>query len=421
MASLPHCEVSSMSESPGKPHVLIVGAGLGGLAAAAAMLGRGIDVDVYEQAPELGEIGAGISVSANGTAVLFALGLEQEIRYWGVPAGNRELRLWNTGQTWSLFSRGGPPAEVRYRYPMFTLHRVDLLNILIKAVRRLKPNAIHLSKRCITFDQQNGGVRVRFEDGGSAIGDVLVGADGIHSHVRKLLFGPASPRFTGQVAWRGLASLASLPEHQRRIAQTTWMGPTAHVSCYPVRRAELFNFVGQVDHSDWQVESWIEEGTVEECLADFEGWHDDIRRMITNNTRLYKWGMFLRDPLQRWTEGHVALLGDACHSMLPYLGQGANSTFEDAYVLARCLERWRSEPNIALKRYEALRRERATQIVHASEEMARTYHNKALANPRDAETYINTNWHPDKVGARYDWIYGYDAVTVPLSEPSPEL
>ena len=395
-----------------KPHVLIVGAGIGGLAATLALLQRGFDVDVYEQAPELKEVGAGVSISANGSAALFALGLEAPLRACAVSANQRDVRLWSTGQTWSLY-RGGPPAEQRYGYPSFTLHRVDLHGMLLEAVRLLKPGAIHLNHRCTGFDNTDGGVVVAFEGRGSATGDVLVGADGIHSKIRHHLFGPAHPRSTGQMAWRGVAPMNGLPASLQKVAQVTWIGPTAHISCYPVRNCELFNFVGQVDRDDWQVESWIQEGSLEECLADFPGWHPDVKRMIENNSKLYKWALFLRDPLPHWTEGRVTLLGDACHSMLPYLGQGANSAMEDGLVLARCMETSGAEPGDALRRYEAARRERTTRIVEASAEMASTFHNKALAHPDTADKYIAEQWHPDTVRARYDWIYGYDASKVP--------
>jgi len=399
-----------LKKDDAKPRILIAGAGIGGLAAALALLKRGFDVEVYEQAPELGEVGAGVSISANGSAVLFGLGLEQPLRQWGVSANDRQVRLWSTGESWSLY-RGGPSTEERYGYPAFTLHRVDLHAMLVDAVRRLKPDAIRLNRRCMGFDQKGPRVELRFADGSAAAGDVLVGADGMHSHVRRQLFGAAVPRFTGQVAWRGVTPIERLPE-QKREAQTTWIGPAAHVSCYPVRRCELFNFVGQVERDDWRVESWIEEGTVEECLADFPGWHAEVRRMIENNDKLYKWALFVREPLARWTAGRVSLLGDACHSMLPYLGQGANSALEDALVLARCLEASPGEPERALERYEAARRERTTRLVNASAEMAKTFHNGALADAAGAEKYVSAEWHPNKVRARYDWIYKYDATRV---------
>lgn len=395
-----------------KPHVLIAGAGLGGLAAALALLQRGFDVDVYEQAAALGEVGAGVQISANGTRVLFELGLEEPVRMWGVRAVDKEIRLWNTGQTWSLFKRDSAPIGERYGVPMFLLHRGDIHAALVEAVRRAKPGAIHLDHRCTGFEQDGQGVKARFANGATATGDVLVGADGLHSQIRTQMFGASVPRFTGQVAWRGMVPMGRLPEYQRRMVGTNWIGPKAHVTCYPVRRGELFNVVGQVDRDDWQVESWNHEGTHEECLADFPGWHPEVQCMLENTTTLYKWGLFLREPLERWTTERVTLLGDSAHAMLPYLGQGANSAFEDGLVFARCLEALPSDPVKALARYEAARRERTTNLVNRSYDMAGTFHNEAMADAAGAEKYINTEWHPSKVGARYDWIYQYDAKTV---------
>ncbi len=400
-----------------KPRVLVAGAGLGGLAAALAMLRRGIDVDVYEQAPHLGEVGAGVQISANGTAVLFALGLEAALRRDAVEVSDKEIRLWNTGQTWRLFSdgRGGDlPAGGRYGYPMLMLHRKDLHAALVSAVRSLKPNAIHLDRRVTGFEQTATEARLSFDDGNAARGDVVVGADGLHSRVREQLFGPTGARFTGQVVWRGLVPIERLAADQRRLVGTNWVGPAAHVTCYPVQRGELFNFVGQVDRTDWQVESWVTEGTTAECLADFAGWHTDVRHMIESAPTLYKWALFLRDPLPRWSVGRVTLLGDACHAMLPYLGQGANMALEDGVVLARCLDEWAGDPETALQHYETARLERTRRVVVDSAAMAGTFHNAEMSDAAGAERYVERQWNAARVRARYDWIYEYDATRAPI-------
>jgi len=394
--------------------VIIAGAGLGGLAAALALLHRGIDVEIYEQAPSLGEVGAGVQISANGTGVLFALGLKDEVLRDGVPVTDKEVRLWNTGQTWSLFKGDALPAGGRFAYPMFTLHRKDLHAMLVRAVRALKSDAIHLARRCVGFETTGNGVRVDFEQGPSTSGSILVGADGLHSQVREQLFGSIAAEFTGQLAWRGLVPMERLRPEQRRLVGTNWVGPRAHVTCYPVQRGELFNFVGQVDRSDWQVESWVSEGSVEECLADFPGWHPDVRSMIECAPKLFKWALFLRQPLPRWSIGRVTLLGDACHAMLPYLGQGANMALEDGLVLARCVESQRADPRAALASYEAARRDRTQRMVRASAEMAGTFHNEAMAEAAGAQRYVEAQWNGAKVRERYDWIYGYDAVTSPI-------
>ena len=329
-------------------------------------------------------------------------------------AADKEIRLWSTGRTWSLFNRDSATIGDRYGVPMFTLHRGDLHAALVEGVRKLNPEAIHLDHRCDGFTQSQNGLELKFANGMSAKGDVLISADGLHSQIRAQLFGAAKPRFTGQIAWRGLVPMDALPEHQRRMVATNWIGPEAHVTCYPVRRGELFNVVGQVDRDDWQEESWTTQGSHEECLADFPGWHPEVQCMFRDITTPYKWGLFLREPLNSWTQGRVTLLGDAAHAMLPYLGQGANSSLEDGLVLARCLEAWPDEPGKALARYEAARKERTTNLVDGSAAMAAKFHNEAMAEADTAEQYINTEWHPNKIGARYDWIYQYDAKTATI-------
>jgi len=395
-------------------HVLIAGAGIGGLSAALALLNAGIDCDLYEQAPELREIGAGLQLSPNGTRVLFALGLEASLRRDGVETGDKTIRLWSTGQSWSLYDpKVATPAE-RFGSPMFLMHRGDLHQMLVEAVRAKKASAIHLNARCADFEQNESQVRLKLEDGREITGDILIGADGLHSRVRQKLFGPATPKFTGILAWRGLAPIERLPEHLRRPISTQWLGTNGHVTCYPVHRGKLLNMVGEVERDDWRLESWVEPGTHEECLLDFPGWHRDLLDIVDSIDQLYKWGLHLREPLPQWSVGRVSLLGDACHAMLPFLGQGANMAIEDGCVLARCVAKFRDGPAHALKRYEAARRERTTGVVQRSAAMAGTFHNDALSDAKVGAGYISSNWDPDKVRTRYDSIYFYNALTVEI-------
>jgi salicylate hydroxylase len=397
--------------------VLIAGAGIGGLTAALALLRSGIDCEVYEQASELKEIGAGLQLSPNGNCVLFNLGLEEDVRRAGVQTKDKEIRLWSTGQRWSTLDPKAGSPEQRFGYPMFLMHRGDLHAMLVNAVRREKADAIHLNARCVEVEQDEGdegGVRLKMEDGRTAAGDVLIGADGLHSRIRQKLFGPAAPKFTGVLAWRGLVPIERLPEHLRRPASSQWLGPRGHATCYPVRRGELLNFVGEVERDDWQVESWVERGSVEECLGDFAGAHEDLRQIIENTDTLYKWAIFLRETLPKWSVGRVSLLGDACHATIPFLGQGANMAIEDGMVLARSLAKYRDDPVTALARYEQARVERTRSIVQRSADMAQTYHNPALADPQSAGQYVESNWNPDKIRNRYDWIYQYDASRVEI-------
>src|SRR5262245_2859406 len=394
-----------------KPHVLIAGAGIGGLTAALALLKRGIGVDVYQQARELREIGAGLQLSANGNRVLYALGLADGLGRLACEAAGKEVRLWNTGQTWKLFDLGAV-SVARYGFPYFLLYRPDLLEILAHAVRREKRDAIHLGARCTGLLQDGGGVTLQVE-GGEASGDALVGADGVHSRIRQALFGADAPEFTGLVAWRGTIPMARLPVHMRRLVGTNWIGPGAHVVHYPVHGGEYMNFVGIVERGDWRVESWTAQGTAAECAHDFRGWHEDVHRMIGSVETPFKWALMGRPPMARWTVGRATLLGDACHPMLPMLASGAAMAIEDGFVLARALDACGDVPT-ALARYEDARRERTRRAVLGSADNAKRFHNPALADRGGAQAYIDREWSEEAVRTRYEWLFTYDAATVAI-------
>src|ERR1044072_2118766 len=312
--------------------ILIVGAGIGGLTAALALLRDGHDVAVYEQAERLAELGAGGQISANGARVLFALGLETALRnVWSEPAG-KEIRLWNTGETWKLFDLGAE-SVARYGAPYFMIHRADLHQALADAVRAIKPDAIRLGARATGFDDDGTTVTLHLASEGPT-GDALIGADGVHSRIRNILTGDDKPEFTGCMAWRGLVPMKQLPAHMWRNVGVNWVGPGGHVINYFLRRGEIFNFVGIVER-DWRVESWTERGTREECAADFAGWNGDIHAIIRNIAEPYKWALLGRTPLTRFSHGRATLLGDAAHPTLTLLAPGATMAIEDGMVLGR--------------------------------------------------------------------------------------
>ena len=394
-----------------KPKVLIAGAGIGGLTAALALLKSGFNVEIYEQAPELAEIGAGFQMSANGTRVLYALGLGEAIEAIAWQPSGKEIRIWNTGQTWKLFDLGAE-SVARYGYPYLMFHRGDLHRILVEAVRAEKPDALHLGANCIGCDQDDRKARLRIEDAEDAVGDALIGADGVHSTIRQTLFGPDERSFSGLIAWRGLVDAAALPDEMARPVGVNWVGPGGHVVHYFVRHGALLNFVGILEKDDWQVESWTAQGTVEECLADFAGWHEAIQATIRNFQTPYKWALMRREPMDRWTEGRISLLGDACHPMVPMLAQGAVMAIEDGMVLARCFGGFGSDVEGALSRYEDLRCDRTARAIRGSNENADRFHNSQLGDPAVAQKYVDTEWQPDRVRDRYDWIFTYDATSV---------
>jgi salicylate hydroxylase len=392
-----------------QPRVSIAGGGIGGLTAALALLRMGIDVDVYEQAPELREVGAGVQLAANGTRVLYALGVGEELKALSCEAQGKEIRLWSTGETWKLFDLG-PVSIERYGAPYFTVYRPDLLEVLARAVRRLKPDAIHLGCKCTGFTQDDS-VTLEF-GGGSAKSDVLIGADGVHSRVRQGLFGADQPEFTGMIAWRGIVPMERLPKHMARMVGSNWVGPGGHIVHYPLRAGRLMNFVGVLERSGWQVESWSTRGTREDLAADFRGWHEDIQAFIRAIDTPYKWALMVRAPLERWTVGRTTLLGDAAHSMLPFLAQGAIQAIEDGYVLARCLAKY--APEEGLRRYEAARRERTRRAVEGSAANIYRFHNPRLADPEEGRKFVDREWTSQRIADRYEWLFRHDATTVEI-------
>jgi salicylate hydroxylase len=390
--------------------VAIVGGGIGGLTAALALIRQGIDVEVHEQAPELKELGAGVQISSNGTRVLHALGLGADVERTGVIVAGKEIRLWSTGQTWKLFDLGAESVE-RYGFPYVMFHRGDLHTMLLNAIRSARPDAIKLNRKCTGVTEEGDAVLMRFENGETARAAVVIGADGVQSRVRFATFGADKPEFTGIVAWRVLVARERVPEGIRLKVGTNWVGPGGHVVHYPVRGGALLNLVGLLERDDWRVESWTVQGSKEEFINDFKGWHPDIHETIRAGDTPYKWALFARPPMPSWTSGRVTLLGDACHSMLPMMAQGAVMALEDGYVLARCIKAYGIGPE-ALQHYEAARRERANRCVAAAIDNTKRFHNPEMAHAAGAEAYVTREWAEDKVKTRYEWLFTYDATSV---------
>jgi salicylate hydroxylase len=387
--------------------ILVAGAGIGGLTAALSLLRRGYDVQVCEQATELREVGAGLQLSPNGLRALYRLGLGDALRALASEPEGKEIRLWNTGQTWKLFDLG-KTSVADYGYPYFMIYRPDLHKILADAVRAIKADAIMLGVQCMGFETTADGVTLLTSDGRKLEGDALIGADGVHSRIRRQLAGADQPGFSGCLAWRGVIPMERLPDSMRRPVGTNWVGPGAHVIHYPLHGGKLMNFVGIVERDDWQVESWTQKGTLHECHADFNGWHEDVHELINQIDVPYKWALMSRPPLARWSDGRVTLLGDACHPTLPFLAQGAVMAIEDGYILGRCIGEYGGDIETALARYEQARIERTTRIVLRSTENGKRFHNPALASSEGAAAYVDREWAEDKVRERYDWLFRYN-------------
>jgi salicylate hydroxylase len=330
------------------PKVLIAGAGIAGLVAGLSLLQKGIDVEIFEQATELRELGAGVQLSANGTRVLIALGLEQELQAIAAEPSGKQIRLFSTGQTWKLFDLGVSSRAI-YGAPYWMVHRGDFHRVLVDAFNTQAPGRLQVNSRCVGFGQTADGIWLRLDGGERHHGDVVVGADGVHSEIRRQIGGDTKPFFAGVAAWRGLVPMQRLPSTMQRDVGTNWVGPGGHVVTYPVRRGELLNFVGIFEGESWPVESWTERGTREACSQSFAGWNREIHTIIENVDVPYKWALLGRDPLDRFVAGRACVIGDAAHPTLPFLAQGANMAIEDGMVLARCLEVF--PPLEALVRY----------------------------------------------------------------------
>lgn len=392
----------------------IAGAGIAGLTTALALAVRGIDVEVFEQAGQLGELGAGLQLSPNGTRVLQQLGLADALRPLVCEASLKEIRLYSSGQRWKLFDLG-EDCRTRFGAPYWMVHRGDLHRVLLDAVRASGRVRVHLQARVTQARTRGAAVALTLADGTTREADALIAADGVHSVLRNQLLGEDKARFTGLLAWRGLVPMRALPAHLRASAAepvgTNWVGPGGHVITYPVRGATLMNVVGIVERESWTTESWTQPGSQAELQADFGHWHADVRALMGAIDQPFQWALLGRPPRAGWAQGRVCLLGDAAHPTLPFLAQGANMAIEDAAVMARCLAT-HADTEKAFVRFEALRFDRTAQIVNRSADNALRFHNPRLAEPDQAVQYIDTEWEPEKVRRRYDWLFEYNALEV---------
>jgi salicylate hydroxylase len=386
--------------------IAIIGGGIGGLSAAMHLLKAGLDVHVYEQSPRIGEIGAGIQISPNASRLLIRLGLKPALDAAGVRPLAVHQRRWDDGRTLQR-APVGPEVEATFGAPYYHFHRGDLAELLGAAVPAKR---VHVGHKLVGLEPRGEKIVARFESGASAEADLLVGADGIHSRVRHLTFGPEKPRFTGCVAWRGLVPAERIKHLGIEVASHNWMGPDGHVVHYWVAGGRLMNVVCVVEHGTWTSESWTDKGDVAEALARYDGWHPIVRGLIEAFPETFIWALHDRAPLPRWSDGRITLLGDACHPMLPMMAQGAAQSIEDGATLAALLMAMPSDVLGALARYETLRKPRATRLQEASAVNRTRFHlpDGPEQQKRDA-AMANSG---DRSIANIGWLYMYDAAAV---------
>ena len=385
--------------------VAVIGGGIGGLSAALALLKTGCDVHVYEQAAKFGEIGAGIQIAPNASRLLQRLGLGAALDAWGVRPGAVHQRRWDDGRTLQRAPLG-PEVEAAFGAPYYHFHRGDLAALLAAA---LPPERAHAGHRLAGIEEKDGRAIARFENGVSAEADVLVGADGIHSRVRALTFGPDAPRFTGCAAWRGLVPAERIAHLGVEVASHLWMGPGGHCVHYWVSAQRMLNVVCIVERGNWTAESWTDRGNVADVLARFEGWHPVVRGLIGAFSETFIWALHDRAPLPSWTRGPVALLGDACHPMLPMAAQGAAQAIEDGAALATLLAAMPGDVPGALARYEAVRKPRATRLQELSAVNRKRFHLPDGPEQLERDALLVTNG--DRTFAAMKWLYEHDAGT----------
>lgn len=380
-----------------KPKIIVVGGGIGGLATANALIANGLDVTVYEQAPALGEVGAGVFLTPNGVRQLERMGVGDEVRKWGTLVGHKSRYYRDDGQEIA-------PVQVTDSAgwnATYGMHRADLVMMLAE---NLPDGIVHTGHRCSGFEQDENSARVTFDNGTTVEADVVIGADGIHSVLQPHVVEPKKPVFSGSLAYRGTVPLERYPEWPMDEWRM-WLGNRKHFLVFPLRHGTLINFVGFVPADEAMKESWSAPGDPDELRAEFAGWDERLTRLLDQVDKTFRWGLYDRDPLPRWVDGRLALLGDAAHAMLPHLGQGANQSIEDAMALATLLKAADPE-NLgpALAQYEDLRLKRVSDVQTNARKNGLRYDSVCVdLDARDAEIIAHANFRKS--------IYDYDVVT----------
>jgi salicylate hydroxylase len=389
--------------------VLVAGGGIGGLVAAIALAQREFEVEVLEQQADPRELGAGIAIAGNGRHILKSLGVDDSLASLAHSASGLRLRGGKSGRI--FVENSNAPTATRLGGLPYNLHRGDLRRVLMDAALAYPAVRVHLGQRVASIAQQPDRVSVETEQGIRAAGDALIGADGIHSVVRRAIAGPDVPRFSGEVVWRALVARDRLPEEAGAEFATIWTGRDRHFLQYLVRRGELLNIGGFVEAEAWRSESWTEPGKKADLARLFSSFHPVVRDIIDGADECFAQAIHERDPLDAWFKGRIVLLGDACHAMPPHLGQGAGMAIEDAIVLARALAEHRGDVDGAFRSYQAKRAERVERVKAGVRRMGRVYN---FGNPIRGALLHSTISLMSRIrptSGPFDWVFEYDALS----------
>ena len=356
-----------------KKHVLIVGGGIGGLSAALCLARYDISSEIIEQASEITEVGAGLQLSPNCSRVLHNLGLKSALSKNAVKPESIKIRSWRTGVVLETTTLGSEIQAIT-GFPYYHIHRADLIALLLDAIDSESLITLHKGESVTSFSQEADRVSVHTQNT-SYEGDVLIGADGLHSTIRSQMFGQDKPVFTGNVAWRFLVPVSQLVDKPEMSAQS-WWGPNKHLVHYYVKGGDFVNCVCVVEKQSSDLESWDQRGDVKELKQAFRHWHEDIQLLMENidNKSCFKTALYDRRPMNSWSKKRVSLLGDACHPTLPTMAQGAAMAIEDAAAISFCIDNGGKDPEKALLHYQSLRMKRTASLQRWARRNAKIFH-----------------------------------------------
>ena len=341
-------------------HIAIIGAGIGGMTAAVTLAKKGVKVSIFEQAPELSEVGAGLTITPNATKGLMYLGLEKQMKEVGMAHRQQGVRHFETGEMIVPLERGEKMLE-KYGAYQFQAHRADVHNVLIDELKLHNSNTIYTDHEIIDLNEKNNSVELVFSNNETHEVDFVIGADGNRSVVRKIILGDDDPQFAAYVAWRGLVPVELLGEDDfDECGSSAFIAPGRVFARYLVRNGELYNYVAFLATDEWAEEGWAIPSKVDIVMDIFSDYNQQVKNIIaaTPAKDLFKWGIFAREPVSKWSTKNITLLGDAAHPLEPFMGQGASLAIEDGVVLGRIIEDSDSSDEI-VSRYESARVERA--------------------------------------------------------------